>query len=100
MKKVTLKDVKEFIRLPYVWPGGYERVAVTSEGAILCHECAKKNFESIVEEMKDGYKYGPTQWRIFGFMTEAVSPDGIPDDMKDELISHCDNCNKEFGEFA
>lgn len=98
-KKVTVKDVKEFIRHPYAWPGGYEIVAVTEDGAILCHNCARENFASIVEEMKDGYQYGPTQWRIGGFMYEAVSPDCVPDDMKDELISHCDNCDKEFGEF-
>lgn len=95
-KKVTVKDVKEFIRHPYAWPGGYEIVAVTEDGAILCHDCARENFASIVDDMKSGFNTG---WKVAGFMYEAVSPDCVPDDMRDELISHCDNCDKEFGEF-
>ena len=40
------------IREPYAWPGGYERIAITDDGAIICHDCVKSELRHIA----NGYK--------------------------------------------
>ena len=40
------------IREPYAWPGGYERIAITDDGAIICHDCVKSELRHIAS----GYK--------------------------------------------
>ena len=35
------------IREPYAWPGGYEKIAITDDGAILCHACVKSELRQI-----------------------------------------------------
>lgn len=90
---VTIKDVKEFIRAKYAWPGGYELVAITADGALLCADCAKENFRSIVDDMRSGHNTG---WKIVGIAHEAVSADCCDDELK----SYCDNCNKSMANCA
>lgn len=87
------KEIKQAIRDVYAWPGGYELVAITSDGALLCMNCCKENFSSIVDNMKNGHNTG---WRIDAITYEAVSPDCAPE----ETHCNCAQCNKEFGELA
>ncbi len=44
------------IREPYAWPGGYERIAITDDGGVLCHDCVKSELRQIARSYKgDGW---------------------------------------------
>ena len=45
MKNTIVEQVKQAIREPYAWPGGYPVYVVCSDGAMLCTTCAKDNFK-------------------------------------------------------
>lgn len=92
----TVKQLKEDVRHPYAWPGGYEVAFVTSDGAILCHDCVRQNFREVLESTKKHISDG---WHVVGKMYEAVSAD-CAREVDPELVSYCAQCNKEFGEFG
>lgn len=37
---------------PYAWPGGYPTYFVCSDGAALCHRCAKENGSMITQAIR------------------------------------------------
>ena len=44
------------IREPYAWPGGYERIAITDDGGVVCHKCVKSELRQIARSYKgDGW---------------------------------------------
>lgn len=45
---------------PYAWPGGYPMFAVMTDGAALCHHCAKTERQSI------GTTTGSDGWTMAG----------------------------------
>ena len=78
----TIEKVKNFIRQPYAWPGGYPLFAVCSDGGCLCKTCATDNFELIAQSTihldRDG-------WQVAGI--DVNWEDG-------ELT--CDNCGNRI----
>lgn len=46
-----LKMVKQFIRQPYAWPGGYPCYLLMADGGVLSHQAAKDNFKTIAFEV-------------------------------------------------
>jgi hypothetical protein len=46
---------------PYAWPGFYPTYFVTSDGAALCHRCAKDNGKAICDAIRDGLRDG---WKV------------------------------------
>ena len=60
MKNNILQQVKDAIRNPYAWPGGYPVYTLLSDGDLLCCTCAKDNFRLIADSTKhnnfDGWK--------------------------------------------
>ncbi len=76
----------DIIREPYAWPGGYEKVAITDDGGVLCHKCVKSELRQIATSYKgDG-------WHVVA-ADIVESYNGAP--------LHCDNCGKWLsGEFA
>ena len=42
----------DIIREPYAWPGGYERIAITDDGGVLCHKCVKSELRQIARSYK------------------------------------------------
>lgn len=56
----NIKQLKEAIRQPYAWPGGYEKSALMSDGGAICMGCCRDNFRNIVDSTKknigDGWK--------------------------------------------
>ena len=61
----TADDVKACLRAgPYAWPGGYECFFITSDGAVLSFEGARKGFRQIVGSLHDG-DHG-TGWHVCG----------------------------------
>ena len=59
--------VKDIIRRPWAFPGGYPKYAITSDGAALCPTCCSDNYRAILESIRDypsdqfGYCDG---WRV------------------------------------
>ena len=74
-----LEQVKDFIRQPYAWPGGYPMYLIMLDGGTLCHKCAKDNFKEIVRATMDKC---PFEW--IAYRGEVNWED-------DQL--YCDHCN-------
>lgn len=68
---------------PYVWPGGYALAYVTTDGATLCHACARTEFAQCAYALRHNVRNG---WHITGVMSEADTDDtGV-----------CDHCGHEI----
>jgi len=59
----AIQKVKDYIREPYAWPGGYAKVLYLSDGEAMCVECARSNFRQIVKSTKDNSRDG---WQAVG----------------------------------
>jgi len=53
MKYLTTQ-IKEAIRNPYVWPGGYPLYITFTDGELICPECARNNFKQICKAARAG----------------------------------------------
>ena len=60
-----LGSVKDFIREPYAWPGGYPKILFMSDGECICPTCARENFHQIVNSTKHYLRDG---WQATGVM--------------------------------
>jgi len=89
MKNQTLEKVKDAIRTPYAWPGGYPVYTVMSDGELMCPDCARENYKLIVQATKDQLRDG---WQAEGSMILY------------EGLAYCCHCDKElesaYGEAA
>ena len=60
MKDLSNKRLKDAIRQHYAWPGGYEIYGITSDGALLCCDCMRKEYKLIAwsrrHECNDGWR--------------------------------------------
>lgn len=74
-----MQSVKEAIRKPYSWPGGYPLSIIMDDGCAICPECAKKEFRQVAHDTVKG-------WKRTGWNATAV-------DVLWEGGSYCDNCN-------
>ncbi len=93
LNKANTILLKSLVREPYAWPGGYERLAITTDGGLLCSKCLKSNFRTILHSTKYQYRDG---WQVGGSCYEAVSADCCPDDYQ----NNCDHCGTVFGELS
>ena len=76
--------LKDVIRQPYAFPGGYEKVIVTTDGGIICHKCAKEEYYNMLHSTRGGYCDG---WAV-----DSVS---VVD--SDEVDSeYCCHCGREI----
>jgi|SRR5690625_80737 len=53
MSRLFIEQVKDYIRAPFAFPGGYKKVLVMTDGGILCDACAKDNFRLIAESTRE-----------------------------------------------
>ena len=82
MSKANREKVKGLIRESYAWPGGYERIAITDDGGVLCHKCVKENYETIINSFPgDG-------WHV---------SDIVIVEFYDEEPPYCDCCYRLLG---
>ena len=51
--KKRLEQVKQALRQPYTWPGGYPIQFVTYDGC-MCHKCVRADFRAVVTDTKMG----------------------------------------------
>ena len=50
-----IEKLKNFIRQPYAWPGGYPMFAIFGDGEACCKKCAKTEFKTILSDTMQGY---------------------------------------------
>ena len=78
------KELKNHVRNPYAWPGGYEKIFVCSDGGTLCAQCVRENFREVLEEVKDTDPHAATGWRVDGVFLDC--------DTDSEVT--CDHCGR------
>jgi polyferredoxin len=86
--KTTLRDrmaimrqVRQAIRQPYAWPGGYPLSIITQDGGVICPDCAKENHRGIAHDtLHPG-------WEGCGWSAAAVN-------ILWEGGNHCDHCGR------
>lgn len=82
------KQVKEFIRQPYAWPGGYPLFAITSDGESLCKDCCRKEYVNIYRATRDKLRDG---WQV-----EAID---VNWECNDLCCAHCsEKIESAYGE--
>ena len=58
----TLRDVKQAIREPFAWPGGYPKYILMADGEALSVEAARQEFRQIcratLADYEDGWRAG------------------------------------------
>lgn len=79
--------IKDIIRCPYAWPGGYEKVMLADDGGAICHQCVAREYRIILDSTRKGYKDG---WQCAGVF--------LADDADDGVI--CDHCYRTITEEA
>ena len=81
MKNQILEKVKDAIRNPYAWPGGYPVYVVMADGELLCRDCACKHYRYIAYETNHPFSGG---WESAGA------------DILYEGTEYCGHCNCEL----
>ena len=51
-------ELREAIRTPYAWPGGYPTFILLSDGECLCHSCARENYRALSESLRHSLSDG------------------------------------------
>ena len=85
MANGKIQQLKDAIRHPYAWPGGYEKSAVMEDGTLLCTTCCKANFRNIIDSTKKQVRDG---WQLAGV------------DVMWEGWHNCDQCNKNLSVYG
>jgi hypothetical protein len=80
MRHTIPQSVKDAIRNPYAFPGGYPKYIICDDGAALCCDCAKKEFAQIAHDTVKGYHTG--------FDVAGADINWEDSDL------YCDNCGK------
>jgi hypothetical protein len=81
-KRDSINSVKNIIREPYAWPGGYAKQMVMTDGECLCAECVKDNYRLILQATRDKDRSG---WQAYAAEIHWEGPS-----------MQCANCNKEL----
>lgn len=90
MESMNVSKLKELVRHPFVWPGGYEVLFITNDGECLCHKCVRDNFRIILDSMVHDIDDG---WKIIGYELDCNM-----DYMDEDSPVFCAHCNKNFVE--
>ena len=69
----------------YAWPGGYELVIVTDDGAVLCSDCVQANYDQV-------YREAISKERGCGWKPAAVGAIGSNIDEAEYMA--CGHCGK------
>ena len=78
----SIDSVKNIIRNPYAWPGGYTKMMVMADGETLCSDCVKANYRLILRATRSMDGSG---WQAHA---ADIHWEGAP--------MYCANCNKEL----
>ena len=53
-----LRDVREFARQPYAWPGGYPKALLMNDGECLCAKCTRREYRLISDSTRTNRRDG------------------------------------------
>lgn len=48
----VVSQVKDMVRQPHAWPGGYTKVATMADGEAMCHACVKANYRQVSNDTR------------------------------------------------
>ena len=57
-----INSVKNIIRNPYAWPGGYTKVMGMADGDSMCADCVKENYHQILRATRNNDRSGWAAW--------------------------------------
>ena len=78
----SINSIKNIIRSPYLWPGGYTKMMAMADGETLCADCVKENYRLILRATLDH------DWSSWEAYATVVHWEGPP--------MCCAHCNKEM----
>ena len=78
----VLRAVKNAIREPFAFPGGYAKRLVMYDGEMMCHACARENFKLIAQSTIAHDRDG---WQAIGAMIHWEGP-----------AENCAHCGREL----
>ena len=67
----------------YAFPGCYEMVLITTDGGVICGDCARTEYEALYRSTKNGDRDG---WTVAGIDATCNWDEGI----------YCDHCGREI----
>jgi len=77
-----MRQVRQTIRHPYAWPGGYPVYVVLADGAMLCPTCARAEYRQLSDAAREPeYRTG---WEPVAVEVLWEDNDGA------ERCGHCD----------
>lgn len=82
MKNNIMASVREYIRTPYAWPGGYQKILIMSDGEVICPDCARSEYRQISNSTRHKLRDG---W----------SAEGV-DIFYEGASINCAHCNKQI----
>ena len=77
---MNTQQVKQFIRQPYAWPGGYPMFLIMDDGGAICKDCARAEWPLICGSTRSNTSDG---WRAEGV--------GVNWEDADLICDHCSN---------
>ena len=81
--------LKDIIRNPFAWPGGYEKALLMNDGGVVCHVCAKNEYWNILHSTRGEYNDGWDVRAVFLIELQSQSGDQGYD-------AQCDHCSREL----
>ena len=81
MNHITFDNLKDSVRNPYTFPGCYPTCYILKDGAVLCPECARSEYNLIARATKH---HDDDMWEVVG--QEIV--------WENDGSFYCDHCNK------
>jgi hypothetical protein len=78
----TIKEIRDFVRKKYAWPGGYPMFLIMADGGTICMACARKEWASIAHSTRYP-QYLDKQWQCAG----------VEINWEDTSI-YCDHCSQ------
>ena len=79
-----LDAVREFVKHPYAWPGGYPLYLIMTDGAPLCAKCTEDNLDLICESTRGGERDG---WEAAGIAVNWEDTDLVCEHCGDKIES-------------
>ena len=60
MEITNTQELRQALRNPYAWPGGYPTYIMLSDGEVICHDCGKSEYRqlsySLRNQLRDGWR--------------------------------------------
>ena len=90
---MTNIELKNAIRNKYTFPGCYEIFGITDDGALLCCDCMKKEYQTIAYSRKHRLSDG---WRVtvLSNSSNLESSEFIAENPDDYSLDFCNQCCK------